>query len=104
MTEAANREEALARVTASPRNHYHEILALLEADIRRNWKPGTTFVCADLFYRTMELSPDLRPEEKRVMGAVMRALRAEELIAPTGRVISTPKRSHVGDTKEWVVL
>ncbi len=101
MRESELRDQALQNVVGNPANNYSALLNLIAQELRRSIEVGDMFTAGDLFAAAMAQDPTLDPQEKRVMGAIMRGLRRLGLIEPTGRIFSSPKRSHVGDAKEW---
>ena len=100
MNQATERDAALQDVAANPSNNFQLILDL-SIEILRPVPAGKPFISADLYAAVMRRDPNLQPNEKRVMGAVMRQLSKLGWAEMTGRIYSSPKRSHVGDAKEW---
>ena len=83
---------------SNPDNNFRRLLEI-SVDIVRAYRPGRTFI-ADDFHTAINRNPALRPNERRVMGAVMKELKEQGLTRKT-RIVSSPNRSHGGNTTEW---
>lgn len=96
--EAVQRDAAIARAVENPGNHFYWI-----AECAAEWvdpiPAGQCVVAGEVFKAVMKLHPHLRPDDKRVMGAVMRRLQSLGLVRAAG--ISTRERSHKGNAREW---
>ena len=96
--ERSKRDVALQRVADNPNNNYDLILINARAYVLR-LHVGSLIVSGQVFRAIMEKNPNLEPQERRVMGPVMRTLCTEKIIARAG--ISTRERSHHGMATEW---
>jgi len=97
--ERIKRDAALKRVKNNPNNNYDAISDGVRKYLRGKTKLGERgIVSPDVFRAVMEKSPNIKPQEKRVMGPVMRAMRGEKLITPIGTVT---RGSHRGLVTEW---
>lgn len=98
MSERQKRDAAINRAKNNPNNNYDLILHNARPWVARQ-AAGTRIVAGQVYRVIMEKHPNLKPQERRVMGAVMRALHKEKLVAKAG--ISTRERSHHGMATEW---
>jgi len=64
---------------------------------------GSPFTAADLRDRMEVLFPEVSVPDDRALGAVMRRLRKEGFITPTGRYVENKRRrNHNRPLREWV--
>jgi hypothetical protein len=98
MSERIKRDIGINRAKNNPSNNYDLILHNARPWVTRQ-APGTRIVAGQVYRFVVEKNPNLKPHERRVMGAVMRELSKEKLIAKAG--ISTRERSHHGMATEW---
>lgn len=98
-SEGQKRDTAMARVAGAVSNNYELIASEARRWLTKNILPGTTVVSGQIFKAVMARQPHLRPNEKRVMGPVMRRLEKENLVIRAG--ISTREREHRGFAREW---
>jgi len=97
--ERAKRDAALKRVRNNPNNNYDQILDGIRRHLRNDVPHGKRGLYSrEMFRLLMEKSPNIKPQEKRVMGPVMRSIHGEKLITPVGFV---PQGSHKGPVTEW---
>jgi hypothetical protein len=98
MNERIKRDIAINRAKNNPNNNYELILHNARPWVTRQ-ASGTRIVAGQVYRFVVEKNPNLKPYERRVMGAVMRELNKEKLIVKAG--ISTRERSHHGMATEW---
>ena len=99
MSERSKRDAALKRVRNNPNNNYDEIVEGTRRYLLRKVSPGERgIISRDIFRAVIEKSPNIQPQEKRVMGAVMRTVHREKLVSPVGTVA---QGSHKGLVTEW---
>jgi len=97
--ERAKRDAALKRVKNNPNNNFDQILDGIRRHLRNDIPYGKRgLISREMFRLLMEKSPNIQPQEKRVMGQVMVSLRREKLVAPVGVVA---QGSHKGLVTAW---